>query len=313
MSFLTYVTDKSFQIEPIVHNGKSINIVFCFNNAFCKYFAVALQSLIENSNDDLFYDIIAFTSDLSDLNIKRLLKIIPANFSLRFYNIKEYITNYFQNVNLQIRCHWSIETYYRLFIPVIMRKYDRVLYTDSDIVFNENIDDMFSFDFENNEIIAAYDDVRLLYKSKIIESRINYIKNDLKIENPRCYFNAGVVLFNNKLIDTDSYIKRIWHALNLEQLPFLDQDILNFAFNNRTKLIHWKYNLTYHVKFYSYDLIKDIEKNDFEDYLNTFDNPVIIHYSAQIKPWKNPEVELADIFWHYARKSIYYEQILLSK
>ncbi|TKZ35798.1 hypothetical protein EZH24_03380 [Brachyspira catarrhinii] len=39
-------------------------------------------------------------------------------------------------------------------------------------------------------------------------------------------------------------------------------------------------------------------------------NPKIIHYCDIYKPWKSPELELANIWWQYARKTSFYEDII---
>ena len=60
------------QIKPVFENKKALPIVFSFNNEYSKYFAVALKSLIDNTNNQLFYDIVVFSSDISERNIKLL-------------------------------------------------------------------------------------------------------------------------------------------------------------------------------------------------------------------------------------------------
>ena len=38
--------------------------------------------------------------------------------------------------------------------------------------------------------------------------------------------------------------------------------------------------------------------------------PVIIHYTSSRKPWHSPKEDLAEIFWYYARRCPFYEEIL---
>lgn len=139
---------KKSEINPAFDNS-SINIVFSFNNEYSKFFSVALQSLIDNSDCNKNYDIAVFSSDIKERSIKMLLRMIPPNFSLRFYNPTNYIENTFQNLNLEKKQYWSVEMYYRIFIPLVMQKYERVLYLDSDIIINNNIDKLFSITFDN--------------------------------------------------------------------------------------------------------------------------------------------------------------------
>ena len=308
--FVNIITDKSAQIEPFYKNKNSMNFVFAFDDKYSKYFAVTLLSLVENSKPEYLYDIVIFTSDLSDRNAKRLLKSVPSNFSIRFFNIKKYITACFEDIKLSAKSYWSVEMYYRIFIPVIMNKYDKVLYLDSDTIFNNDIHDLFNIDFEDKEIIAISDTVKLVLKNKEMQKRIKYIKNDLGISNPKHYFNSGVILFNIQKINLDNYIKRFLNAMNLETVYFPDQDILNVMFKNQSKLVDWKWNLQYHIPIYHRKDIVDMNKKDYNEYSIAFDNPVVIHYTSPLKPWINPTQELAEQFWFYARKTLYYEEIL---
>ena len=40
------------------------------------------------------------------------------------------------------------------------------------------------------------------------------------------------------------------------------------------------------------------------------ENAYLIHYAAHPKPWTNPDIELAEDWWYYARKTQCYEEIL---
>ena len=39
-------------------------------------------------------------------------------------------------------------------------------------------------------------------------------------------------------------------------------------------------------------------------------NPKILHYAGPDKPWHQPYSDYADLFWKYARTSVYYEVLI---
>ena len=86
------------EIKPIFKGKNVLPIVFAFNDEYSKYFSVALQSLIENSSKNYNYDIVALISNVQEDNKKTLLKMIPNNFSLRFFNMKEYLPVKFKDI-----------------------------------------------------------------------------------------------------------------------------------------------------------------------------------------------------------------------
>lgn len=298
------------QIKPVFEGKNVLPIVFAFNNDYSRYFSVALQSLIENSNNDKNYDIIIFSSDIKERNIKMLLRMVPPNFSLRFYNPTNYIRNTFQSFNLETKQYWSVEMYYRIFIPLVMWKYERVLYLDSDIVINNNIDELFRISFDNKEIMAVCDTTSPeLYLSKNF-SRREHIKKVLGLEDETKYFNSGVLLFNISLIDIQQYTKRILKSSQITTLLYPDQDILNILFEKRVKLISGEWNYGSNVLVCNKNYLSEISSIEREMFQKSRNNPKIIHFISPIKPWNSTGEEFYETFWFYARKTPFYEEIL---
>lgn len=51
----------------------------------------------------------------------------------------------------------------------------------------------------------------------------------------------------------------------------------------------------------------------YTEYFSARKNPYIVHYAGKIKPWNNPEVDLAEIWWKYAKFSPFYEEVIYKK
>ena len=182
---------EEFQIEPIWDDAKTI--VFAPDNRYCKYFSVALQSLLNNSQKESNYDIIIFHNEIEQKNQVMLKSMLPSNFSIRFIDIDKHIYKIFGELKLQSKNYWSISMYYRIFIPFIMQKYSKVLYCDSDICFNNSIDKLFDINFDDKSLLAIIDDAStILYKNK---KRKKYMEDVLGLKSPENYFNSGVLMF----------------------------------------------------------------------------------------------------------------------
>ena len=302
--------EEDYLINPVFNDKKSYPIVFSFDNEYSKYFSVVLQSIIENSKKDEWYDIIVFNCDISDYNKKLLMEMIPNNFSLRFYNPTGFIQAKFKNLQLKAMNYWSIEMYYRIFIPFIMQKYDKVLYLDSDIVVNNNLKELFDYDFENQCIMAVRDTAPQNFHLNGFEKRLKYVKNTLKLENEFDYFNSGMLIFNIPKINLEQYIIKITEAFKIKKLLFPDQDILNFIFQHKVKFLHPQWNVCCGEFVGDKTFLSRIPKDISINYQQAIDNPKIIHYTSPIKPWSSKMDLLFDIFWKYAKKSVYYEDII---
>ncbi len=283
-------------------------IVFAPDEKFCKYFGVALQSLIDNSESSATYEIIIFDADISNINKNRIIQMLPPNFSLRFFNITEYLKQNFGHIIFKTTASWSLSTYYRLFLPMILQGYERVLYCDSDIIFNQPVDELFEMKFENNQIMAVLDTISpILFSNRKLEK---HFINVLKLKNPEKYFNSGILMFNIPAINIEEYTRLLTDILQNINLHYLDQDALNIIFAGKTKYLSCRWNYQWGTQFQKLDyetIISGVYKKDF---LSAKQNPAIIHYTTPTKPWNSPKEDFAEKFWHYARKCPFYEDLI---
>ena len=198
---------ENYIIEPIHAADNTQTIVFSFDNNYCKYFGVVLKSLILNSSLEKFYDLIVFSDDISNRNIKILQSMLPKNFSIRFYSVEKIFNIIYPIDNTKIGEYWDICTYYRLFIPILLRRYDRVLYCDSDIVFRNSIDELFSIPFGNNCLMAVLDAISPIIKLDPLErKRLRQMEDALGLVNPEYYINAGICLLYRSTLFSISFI-----------------------------------------------------------------------------------------------------------
>ena len=297
-------------IEPFWKKEKSNAVVFSFNDEYCKYFAVTLQSIIINANDNDKYDIIVFNDNISVNNKKLLYKMLPPNFNLRFFDVANYIQTYFGQFKLKTLNNWSIEMYYRIFIPMLMNLYQKVLYLDSDMVINCNLNEIFKIDFDRQEILAVRDTATQIFHLSRNKERLKYMKNIMKIQNEENYFNSGMIMFNIKNIKLSEYRKKLFKAFEIEDLLYPDQDILNIIFENRVKFLETKWNLCCGDFVWDNAFINLVSNKDRQEYENALSNPKIIHYTSPRKPWNYKLALHFEEFWKYARQTFFYEEIL---
>lgn len=295
-------------IKPVFNDKKSYALVFSSDNNYLPYFAVALKSLICNSKEDEYYDIILFENDISERYKALLSAMLPQNFSLRFFNLDNYIQTKLGNITLKAMSYWSVSMYYRLFIPFVMQGYERVMYADSDICFNEGIKDFYNQSFEDKSLIAVLDAISPIIKEE--KPKIFGLFKSFGIKNPELYFNSGILLFNIKSVDLNVYLEKLKTALSFSKLCFPDQDVLNIVFEDKKKLAEMKWNCQSGTSLLKQKDFAKYPDEYREEYIKTIKNPAIVHYTGALKPWNFPENEAAEIFWHYARLTPFYEEIL---
>lgn len=295
------------EITPFFESRNSICLVFAPDNNYCKYFSATLKSLISCSRQEFNYDIVVLHTDINDYS-RRLLNLdLPKNFSLRFIDISTYLYTNFNVKDFNVRSYWSISTYFKCFIPLIFKNYERVLFCDADLVFADDFTEFYFTDFERKLVVGILDTIApnlVNHPHRVRELR------DLKILSPdSTYFNAGVILFNLNGIDRNKYQKTLKETLKLV-LPFQDQDLLNFIFQHDVKLASPRFNFQNGVTIYNPQYLHQVDPAYAECYLAAFENPAIIHYTGSIKPWHDPYQKLSFYFWKFAKQGPFYEQIL---
>jgi lipopolysaccharide biosynthesis glycosyltransferase len=265
---------------------KKLPIVFNFNDAYVVQAGVCITSLLENINKDFFCDIfIMYSSNrLTEYNKGKIisLKNIYKNCEFTFLDVKDS----FKDGHVHGRI--PIDAYFRLLIPEYIKNYDKVIYSDVDVIFAKDISNVIDINISNYFCAAVRADLTG-------KNELEYI-NTLGIDT-KDYINAGFLLLNiDKIIKENIFNKKILPLLNKSYL-FQDQDIINLAFKGNILSISNKYNyITSKSKYSCADLSTD---------------PVVFHY-VEHKPW-NALAPFNDIWWEYYRKSIFFDDDFYKK
>lgn len=273
----------------------TIPILFTFDDNLIMPAGVCITSLLENAGPDTFYDIFIIHSDKYDFS-RSLLADIPKNYG----NCK--IT--FRTVHDEFSSAYEIRgitttAYYRLLSPEIITEYDKILYSDVDVIFREDLTWAYELDIQDNHF-AAVDNCSIFR-----ESVKNYLTNKLKIDWRNGYYYSGNLVINLKQIREEKVIPR-FRDLAKNNYHQQDMDIINIASNGRFYALPPAFCLTN----YLYDLIvnnKDKMLRLFpEEELNHALSTGIVHYNGP-KPWKQTCLNM-DIWWDYYRRSIFFDQ-----
>ena len=67
------------------------------------------------------------------------------------------VSEFTSKADLRESLHLSIETYYRLFIPLILPQYEKVLYLDSDMIILADVADLYNENISGFPVGAALD------------------------------------------------------------------------------------------------------------------------------------------------------------
>lgn len=269
-----------------------VPVVFAFDNNIVMPACVCITSLLENAHAETFYDIYILHANDVSLDKTHLGRIATkySNCSITYRVVDDTFKKAFE-----IR-HVTIATYYRLLLSQLLPQYDKVIYSDVDIIFRMDLSDLYQQNM-SEYYIAATLDLGLNYLDP------SYVRkhNDLEIGK---YVQAGFVVFNLKKIREDNVTSNfVEHALKHKYI-YQDQDILNICCRGKIKYLPPCYNVNdcSFLALREYKMLGGIYSPEQCNYARCCGN---IHYSGK-KPWKENCIFM-DVWWEYYRRSVVYD------
>lgn len=274
---------------------RHIPILFTFDKKLELPAGVCITSLMENAYPDTFYEINVLHSDRYDFSESKLNDIPERypNCSIRFLPLSgEFIGAY------EVR--GIPETaYYRLISPELFPEYDKIIYSDVDVIFREDLSKYYKIDLGDN-YFAGTDNV--LSKQS---GEDGYASKVLGLDYRNGYFYSGNLIINLAQIRRDG-LTNVFRTLGKNNYLYQDMDIINIACNGRILDLGPVFCLA--VQLYEFitlqreRMLKEYSEKDIQDALDHG----IVHYNGA-KPWIGP-CPNADIWWQYYRKSIFFDE-----
>ena len=203
--------------------------------------------------------------------------------------------------------HIKESAYYRLLIGEILKNYHKVIYLDCDLIVLTDLSELYYTDLTNKYAAAVKD---YLIANIFIKGKefVKYMNDVLEIKDVGLYFNSGVIVHNLDLMREKRIQNQLLEVAAINNKYFHDQNVLNSVFYNNIVYLDGSYNVNYHLLF---DKHKDLFPQEiWGKYLKELNNPKILHYTSSQKPWRDPSLPNAHLWWHYARQTPFYEEIL---
>ena len=293
----------------------AVPIVLSFDDKYAKYAGALIESIKENAAADKFYDIVVFNSGVSEHNKDLTVSLVEPfpNISIRFFDVRQHVSN----LHLPVHAHFSVETYFRLFIPRIMGAYQKVLYLDSDMVVLKDVSPLIDIEIGENLVAAVRDCVMEGMCKFAVPSMkqtgslpaAKYLKDYLGMARPEDYFQAGVMIFNNEAINKTDFIDQIVDKIKSKPFWFLDQDILNQVCAGRVHFLDMKWN-TFFGNGDTDTFFENLPKARRDEFFEAVKAPYILHFAGERKPWNFVGIKYGHAFWRFARNTPWYEEVL---
>ncbi|MBR7127067.1 MAG: polysaccharide pyruvyl transferase family protein, partial [Lentisphaeria bacterium] len=260
-----------------------IPIVFCFDSRIILGAAVTIKSLIEHAEETTCYDIRIFHSEISEKDQKSLQSLLDGtSHEMKFHYINP---DLFKGAP-RSRGSWTEIVYYRLLTPEVLTEYDKVLYSDVDVLFKSDMAELYNTDLIDYEA-AAIPSYTTEYL-KQTKSKRYFAEN----KNEKNYM-SGLILFNCQKMREEKTVDRFFEVIKTfnNRLVYFDMDVFNLGC---TKIKDLPLNYCVFESLYEYTDVTKISEYPAisvlyskEDLERIKADTKIIHYAGRLgKPWQ---------------------------
>lgn len=276
----------------------TIPIIFAIDNNVVMQCGVTITSLLMNAKEETFYDVYILCNQ-SQLNAKSRNALCLAFADEKHCNITFMdVGEAFKETEDVMQGHVTKATYYRLLIPMLFLQFDKVIYADIDIIFQQDLSELYQTSLQHDELLAAVLDLAIddkFYFTSDLPSKIGKSVKD--------YFNAGFLVMNLKQMREENIVEQFKEHAKIKY-DQNDQDVLNIVCNGRVQILPSMFNFQVgHFADYMWGRTKS--ELSFVDKFKK----ATFHYTGRYKPWNSLECVAYDSWWHYYKMSPFYDDM----
>ena len=312
----TFVKTETFngKLNP-AFSEKNVPVVICFDDNYSLSGGALINSIIQNGCPDDNYDIVVLENGVSVRNKSRFFSLLKGktNFSIRFFDVNAFS----EMKSVYTRAHFSAATYARLFIPSLFSNFEKILFIDADTIVESDVAELVHIELGDN-LIAAVKDIVMegfvkfgalahIDEPKNMAAK-EYLETVLEMKDTQQYFQAGIILFNIAQMQKEGTYGKLMQAMKARNYWFLDQDIMNKVFNGRVHYLPNEWNV-YHGNGNTDDFFPNLKFETYMGFLKSRQQPKMIHFAGENKPWDTPHVDFFDNFISYVNNTPWQKEV----
>lgn len=278
-----------------VDDMNTVPIVFAFDNNLVFPACVCLSSLMMSAKETTFYDIFILypaSDEFERKDIDKVQEFYP-NCRIQYIAVDDTFSGAFEIRGI------TTPAYYRLLIPELIPQYDKILYSDVDVIFRSDLYDIYSSTDMQGCLLAGVNSL-----SHLVPAYAKYYTEQLK-RNPRSIVYSGNLIFNGKQMREEHTTEKLIEHRG-QKYMFQDMDILNVVCEGRIKFLSPCFCLSTFIAeqaIYGKEKLTEIWT---DQEMATALSSGIVHYNGQ-KPWQGWCINF-DVWWEYYRKSPFFDE-----
>jgi len=276
----------------------TIPIVFTFDDNYALPAAVAIKSLVHTGSCDTWYEIYVLYRNLSDANRNALNKVAD----IHWIKVDESLFS-----DVPVSAEYPVDVYYRLAIHDILPQYDRILYSDVDVLFQGDLTAVYNMNMEGAYWAGVPLEKNEMPSFEAISAQVgnpddaNFMSGHTKFaENGNAnIFANGFMVINAKKMREDHMTEKFLETIKKfsGRLKMFDLEVLNLACQNGSiKSLPFEYCVLEDMA-----IAEDYKKTNLYPFLarvfsdkeltRAIRKPVILHYTGAntVRVWQREE------------------------
>lgn len=271
-----------------------LHVVFAANNNYAVPLLVSAYSLMASAEEGTCYQVHVLVPSDFDEAYQQALAAMAHDLGMPdplFCNMGS------AYANMQMRIgHTSLQTYYRLMIPELF-DFDTCLYLDVDVVVRHDVSELFGV-LAEDELVAGVKAAGYYWPPESLEAKAQ----ELGVAAFDQYVNAGVLVLNVRRMREIGLAERFAELVGRD-FRSQDQDIINNACYGHIHILPPAYNAMTIYRIESMATYDSGERpylnacHTRDEWAKACEDPVIVHYANQLKPWSTLGVSYARLWW----------------
>ena len=216
---------------------------------YSKFTGTAMLSLFANTASEVTVHILHDNTLTQDNRNKFIYLAGRYGQRVEFHNVEEIFLEKFPEAGTlseKFQSLYSTAAMYRFLIPQFFSaEVDKVIYLDSDVVVNMDIEELWRIRLISEPIAA----VPVSYQNADVQAGIKRARKMFRMcedggVKPEDYFNSGVLFMNLRAFrdEQKTLMSAIKSIAVYPEYEFLDQDVLNYCFASRALKLPVKFN-----------------------------------------------------------------------
>ncbi|MFD1771632.1 glycosyltransferase family 8 protein [Sphingobacterium suaedae] len=265
-------------------SNDNVPVVLAFTPDYFVPAATCIFSILTSSRpSDRFHFICLLTQPLQESYKDKLGRLAEGRAKFSYINLDGALPE------IYVDQKYTIAASYRLLLPAILTSLQKVLYVDCDMIFRNNLADLYRM-----TEIGDY------YMAGVFEATLEFQKPYLSTIGCKAgeYINSGMLLMNLRALREDNMVEKLLDAAKEDHLQFPDQDVINQLCQGRIMGLqpYWNSIRTFWLPQYKPDFLKYYTLKDWK-YIQDRGN---IHYTGA-KPWNTFTVGF-DVWWYHFKQ-----------